>query len=317
LRYPLTLLASAVAAYALSFVLTVPANPEVQVWRQVNQRRMADMAETRAKIPDQPAIFFTGGSSTAFSIDPAIIEKHCGLPAFNFGLPAGAGPRYLLHQALGRTRSGDILVVGLEPDFLAFESDYPASMISFGLACLDGEPSGAVGGRSFDNRLTIPETFTLSRPGPRHLLMQVYRGVSGKDYRYSPDDYHYHGRMETAVRDPEMQAYRIAEGELHLSHSGETLLRTFRQAADRRGVRLFYAMPWRWTSAEYAGSTRHASAALLRDIDPIIPVIDDGSLGVSTDRSHFSDTNQHLTASGSLARTSALAPKLAQLLSKE
>ncbi|MCW1923520.1 hypothetical protein OKA05_13225 [Luteolibacter arcticus] len=316
MRYFFTLLASAAAAYVLSFILTVSTNPEIRVWREVDQRRKSDVAETRAKAPDQPVIIFTGGSSTAFSIDPAIIEESCGIPAFNFALPASAGPRYLLHQALERTRPGDTLVIGLEADFLAFESDYPASMFSFGLALLEGEPSATVGGESFGERLTLPETLTLSRPGPRYLMTLAYRGALGKGYRYTPQDYQYHGRMQTPVTEPGMTPHHI-EGELHLSKSGEHLLRTFRNAAQQRGIRLFYAMPWRWTAPEHAEASRLANAALLRDIDRIVPVIDDGSRGVSTDRSHFSDSHQHLTAAGSQARSRLLADALAGLLSRQ
>jgi hypothetical protein len=207
-------------------------------------------------------------------------------------------------------------VIGLEADFLAFESDYPASMFSFGLSLLNGKPSATVGGDSLGERLTVPEALTLARPGPRYLLTLLYRGASRKGYRYTPQDYRYHGRMETPVEDPGMTPHRI-DGELHLSRSGHRLLRTFRDAASNRGVRLFYAMPLRWTSPEDAEASRQANASLLRDIDQIIPVIDDGTRGVSTDRSHFADSHQHLTAAGSAKRTRALAPVLAKLLSRQ
>ncbi|MEK7950819.1 hypothetical protein [Luteolibacter soli] len=306
-------MASAAAAYLLGFVFIAPANPEIQVWRKVEQRRDGEIASARAQAPNQPVILFTGGSSTAFSVDPALIEQSCGIRAFNLAFPAAAGPRYLLDQALERSRSGDILVIGLEADFLAFESDYPASMFSFGLAVLDGKPSATVGGESLGEQLTVPQILTLARPGPRYLMTLLYRGLSGKGYRYTLQDYRYHGRMETSVEIPDMVPHNL-DADLHLSRSGERLLRTFRDAASQRGIRLFYAMPWRWTSPEHAEISRRANAALLRDIDPIISVVDDGTLGVSTERSHFSDSHQHLTATGSRVRTLTLAAKMESLL---
>lgn len=314
MRYLLTLLVSAVVAYLIGFILTVPANPEIHVWRQVDQRRDAEIEAVRKKAPDRSVIVFTGGSSTAFSIDAALIEESCGTPAFNFSLPVSAGPKYLLHHALERTRPGDTLVIGLEPDLLAFESDYDASMFSFGLAALDGEPSASVGGSTFGNVLSPSEALTLARPGPRYLLTLLYRSGSGAGYRYSLADYRARGRMETQVKNPDMRSHRI-DGELHLSKSGSRLLRSFSEAAHRRGVRLFYTMPWRWTEPDHATASRKANAGLLREIDLIIPVLDDGAYGVSTDRSHFSDSNQHLTAAGSIARTRALASILERRMS--
>ncbi|MCW1885177.1 hypothetical protein OKA04_10600 [Luteolibacter flavescens] len=314
MRYFLTLLASAVAAYVLGFVLTVPANPELRVWQGVDQRRKAELAEVRAKSPDRPVIFFTGGSSTAFSIDPAIIEGTCGMPAFNFALPASAGAHYLLHQALEQTKSGDVLVIGLEPDFFAYESDNPAGSLAFGLAVLDGQPSATVGGDTFGNSLSLPEYMTMARPGPKYLVTLLYRSASGKGYRYTPEDYRYHGRMETPVKEEGMPPLKL-EGEVRLAESGRKLLQGIKAAADKRGVRLCYTMPWRWTLPEDAAASREANAALLRDIGQIIEVVDDGTNGVATDASFFSDTPQHLTAAGSEARSRTLAPALKLLLS--
>ena len=157
------------------------------------------------------------------------------------------------------------------------------------------------------------EALNFSRPGARYLLTLVYRGLSGKGYRYKSSDYRLHGRIETSVEDPDMVPHDVLSPQ-GLSDSGKELLTRFRDAAARKKVRLFYAMPLRWTSAENAEVSRAANEGLLRQIDPIIPVIDDGTRGVSTERTDFSDSHQHLTAQGSLARSQALAGKLAELL---
>lgn len=313
MKFLYQLIASALAAYALSLVVTVWANPEIRFWRDVQLLRKSEMAAARGGESQKPLILFTGGSSTAFSVDPAVVEAACGKPAFNLALPAAAGPRYLLHQALENCREGDILVVGLEADFLAGESDYPAGMFSFGLALQEGRPSATVGNGSFPETLRIRDALNFARPGTRYLLTLAYRGLSGKGYRYRPSDYRYHGRLETPVEDLAMVPHDILSKQ-GLSASGRELLTQFRDAAALKKVRLFYAMPVRWTSVENAELSRSANEALLREIDPIIPVIDDGTRGVSTDRSHFSDSHQHLTAEGSLIRSRALAGKLAELL---
>lgn len=313
MKYLFQLIASAVAAYVLSLFMTVWANPEIRFWRDVQLLRKAEMEAARQREPEKPLILFTGGSSTAFSVDPAVVESACGQPAFNLALPAAAGPRYLLHQALENCREGDILVIGLEADFLAGESDYPAGMFSFGLALQEGRPSATVGNGTFPETLAMRDALNFARPGTRYLLTLAYRGLSGKGYRYQASDYRHHGRMETAVEDPAMVPHDVLSTQ-RLSDSGRELLTQFRDVAALKKVRLFYAMPVRWTSVENADLSRSANEALLREIDPIIPVIDDGTRGVSTERTHFSDSHQHLTAEGSLARSRALAGKLAELL---
>ena len=69
------------------------------------------LVQVRAEYLSTVSIIFI--TSCAFSIDPKIIEDKCGMPAFNLGLPVSAGPKYLLYQALEKTRPGDILVVAL------------------------------------------------------------------------------------------------------------------------------------------------------------------------------------------------------------
>lgn len=315
-KFLLKLIACGLLAYAISLALTVWANPEIRFWRDVQLRRQAEIGSARERQPHSPVILFTGGSSTAFSVDPAVVESACGMPAFNLALPAAAGPRYLLHQALEEAREGDVLVVGLEADFLAEESSYPAGMLSFGMALRGGKPSACVGSGTFPGTLKLRDALNFSRPGARYLLTLAYRGVSGEGYRYKPDDYRYHGRIETAVAHSSMVPQGVPPRR-ELSESGRQLLTRFREAAAAKKVRLFYAMPVLYTSAEHAEAARSANAVLLDSIDPLVPVIDDGTRGVATERDHFSDSHQHLTAEGSLARSQALAGKLAELLKAE
>ena len=316
MRFFLTLVASAVLAYVLSLILTIQANPEIRFWRDVQLRRQAEIESARQADPARPVILFTGGSSTAFSIDPAIVEEACKMPAFNLALPVSAGAHYLIHQALQTARPGDILVLGLEADMIATELDYPASMLSLGLGVFAGKPSDAVGGETFNATLEPREALTLARPGPRYLMTLAFRSASGKGYRYTPADYRYHGRMETPEQDPQMTANDVLQPR-KLSDSGRQLLLAVRDAADKKGVKLLYTMPWRLTSVENAEVSRLSNAALQDAVNPIITVIDDGTRGVATERGFFSDSPQHLTASGSAARSRAMAAKLSELLKQE
>ncbi len=316
MKFLFTLIASALAAYALSLWLTVAVNPESAFWHQVVEDRRAGLAEVRNANPDQSVILFTGGSSTAFSIDPAIIEEACGRPAFNLGLPASAGPRYILQQALEQARAGDVLVIGLEADFLAYEFPDLPSSFAWGIGIRDGEIAKTISGSHLTGPLRTRDVLNLSRPGARYLLTLGYRALTGKGYRYTAADMRYRGRIETQVDDPAMAPYDVLSA-TRLSASGRVLLEDVRQAAAARGVPLLYAMPWRYTSQENAETSRRSNAGLLADIDALVAVIDDGSRGVSTARDYFSDSMQHLSAAGSAARTRSLAPELRKHLAAD
>lgn len=310
MRFLALILACTAAAYALAFAIAVPGNPEVQFWRAVDQRRDLEIAAVRKADPAPPLLLFTGGSSCAFSIDPEIIESSCGRPAFNLGLPVAAGAKFLLHQALAKASPGDTLVVCLEPDLLTYPESYKPSTFSFGLATLAGDPSAAVGGSSFDRELTLRDYLNLSRTGPAHFATFIGKCAAGKKlYRYGLDDLHYHGRLESPDREPDLPRIGFKSAD-QLLPAARDLLTTFRQGADRKGVRLAYSMPWMLTAEPAATGNRATNRRILDAIDPILPVLDDGWLGVSTDPAHFSDSGLHLTAEGSRLRSSGLAKSL-------
>jgi hypothetical protein len=296
-------------AYAASAFITIPANPEIKFWSSVVQKRDQEIAAIRKQNPNQPILFFTGGSSCAFSIDPQIIEEICGLPAFNLGLPVSAGPKYLLHQALEKARAGDIIVIALEPDTLTYQSDYEVTSLTLGLAIKDRDPSGTVGGRSFNESLAFRDWLNLTRPGPGYIANYLGKAVTGKGYRYKNEDIRYHGRIETQVSDPNLpQAGRKSVTEI--CSSGRALLTKFKQAASQKNVSLFYSMPWVLNDKEAANHNREANRKIQESILPIMPVVDDGHQGVAIDSTFFSDSGLHLSAKGSSQRSIALGEAL-------
>ncbi|MEO7098012.1 MAG: hypothetical protein ABI162_01530 [Luteolibacter sp.] len=307
------LLICVILAYALAAYIAISANPEIKFWRSVDQLRNREIAAVRLTQPRTPIIFFTGGSSCAFSIDPIIIESTCGMPAFNLGLPVSAGPKYLLHQALEKTRKGDILVVTLEPDLLTYPDDFQPSQFGFAMAASANQPSAAVGGDSFGKSLAIREYLNLARPGPSYIATWIGKTMTGKSYRYQKIDIRYHGRIETQVSDPSLP--RLAAKKVTaLLPAARELLEMFQTAASARGVKVFYSMPWMLTAEAAALENKAANSKILESINTILPTIDDGYQGVATDPAFFSDTPQHLTATGSTLRSLALAKPLHKFL---
>lgn len=316
MRFLAAILATALATYAFGFWLAVPANPETRFWQHAIDLRDAEISQVRKVNPGSPIIFFSGGSSCAFSIDPGIIEQTCGLPAVNLGLPVAVGPKFLLHQALVRCRKGDILVICLEPDVLTFESDFAPTTLTFGLATMAGDQSATVGGASFGERLSLHDYLNHSRPGSGYISTSIGKAVTGRGYRYQFRDIRYHGRIETSVMSPSLPLAGV-KSKATVALTGRTMLETFQRSASRKGVRLFYSMPWLLTAESAAGNNRAVNRMILSSIQSTIPTIDDGYQGVATDPRFFSDSSQHLGAAGSAARSKALAGALFTVLNPE
>lgn len=309
MRFLLSIFLCVVLAYALAAYISIPANPEIQFWGSVKQQRDREIAAARAENPGKPLIFFTGGSSCAFSIDPKIIEETCGMPAFNLGLPVAAGPKYLLHQALEKAHKGDILIICLEPDLLTHPEDFAPSQFGFAMAVSTGQPSAAAGGSSFGESLGLREYLNLSRPGPSFIANSLGKSFTGKGYRYQQSDVRYHGRIETPVSDPSLPRAQ-AKGVTSLLPDARELLQMFQVTAATKGVRLAYSMPWLLTAEDAAPGNRAANLKILESINSILPAIDDGHQGVATDPALFSDSGLHLSAAGSALRSKSLAEAL-------
>jgi hypothetical protein len=310
MRFLATILASIFAAFSIGAYLTIPANPEVKFWSELVKHREVEIARIRKSQPNTPIIFFTGGSSTAFSIDPKIIEDICDIPAYNLGLPIAAEGKYLLHQALMQTQAGDILVVSLEQGLLThYSENNKPSKLGFALSASAGQPAEASGGGTFGMSPSISDYLNFSRPGATYLSTLAARVVIRKGYRYTPDDLRYRGRLETKIHDPNMHAAGKSNMP-HLSLDGNRLLTAFRDAANRRNVRVVYAIPWFYTTTKSIVECRNEKNTLLNDISTIMPTIDDGNLGCVDQPNWFSDTPQHLSKEGSLIRSRAIANTL-------
>lgn len=309
MRLIIKLAACTVFAYGLAAYMTVPGNPEIQFWKHVDECRDRELETIRKSSAGEPVLLFTGGSSCAFSIAPEIIEKTCGIPALNLGLPFSAGPKYLLDQALNKARKGDFVIVALEPDAIVYRSDFPPSSFSFGLAAIDGNPSAAVGKSTFGDSLALRDYLNYSRPGPTYTATWLGKSFTGKGYRYTHADIRYRGRIETPITMPSLPASSVIPPS-EISESGKTLLSEFKSSATARGVTVAYCMPWLLASDKHPEKIREANQNILESVQQVMPVIDDGFHGVATDPSYFSDTPLHLSAKGSVIRSQAVADAL-------
>ena len=63
---------------------------------------------------DEPKIVIVGGSSAAFGIDSAMIEKYTGMPVVNFGLYAALGTKLMLDLSRSGINEGDVVLIAPE-----------------------------------------------------------------------------------------------------------------------------------------------------------------------------------------------------------
>ena len=65
---------------------------------------------------EEEKIVVIGGSSVAFGLDSAMMEKYTGMPVINFGLYAALGTKLMLDLSLPEIGEGDIVVLAPELD---------------------------------------------------------------------------------------------------------------------------------------------------------------------------------------------------------
>lgn len=306
----ITLLFSLIAAYAISCALTIFVNPEVTFWNEAVSQRLDAIASIRAKEPGEPILFFTGGSSCAFSIDPEIIEKITGRPTINMGLPVAAGAHYIIHQALRQARLGDTIVYTTAADILTYsDQEFSPAKISFALESRRGLPTESAGASTFGKSLTIPEYFTLPRPGVDYLIVLAGRMPSGKGYRYKLPDIRSRGLIQTPIHDPSLKPTG-PRTVVTLSPEGRQLLETLVATAKQKGVRVVYSMPLTYTATTDLAASRNKNREFLSEIEKFMPVIEDGFSGAIDKIENFADGCRHLSEKGSRIRSEALAKAL-------
>src|SRR5688572_19597514 len=110
------LICMALAAWFLGALYTLRVNPEIAFYRHGHAIKMKWAQKLESNYTNKIVVF--GGSSCTTSIDGArMVELHR-LPVVNLGLHGGMGARILTLYGLAHVRSGDTLIVALEPDLL-------------------------------------------------------------------------------------------------------------------------------------------------------------------------------------------------------
>jgi hypothetical protein len=142
------------------------------------------------------------------------------------------------------------------------------------------------------------------RPGGYHVFTMLGKIARRQPiYRYKPTDFQEDGRQRTTVRIiPE------SPGDPgHVSAPGKKFLESLAKYCSETGIRVAYALPWRFASASDVARSQKVNRRFLVEVNEFLPVLKDETWGVYADASQYADTCWHLDGEGALHRTTVLA----------
>jgi hypothetical protein len=286
-------------------------NPEMQFWKIAAERKLSWVDQMRAK--HGHVIGVVGGSTTTFAIDGDMIEREYNLPVANLGLHAGVGADACAGFGFAALQPGDTLIVSIEPGMLTGEETGATSLATrLAYALQKPEMLHWQDGAGLSSRLA---DLTKLQPGGGHVITMLGKlALRMPLYRYNVEGSLPGGLQVTDDR----RNFRVApaatreDAKIELSPEGAALLAQIRQAAEQRGLRVAYVLPWSYVPEESSELQRQANSDFLDQVAAIMPVLHEPALGVHTERSEFADTAQHLTLEGATRRSRAFAETISR-----
>ena len=274
---------------------------------------------------DRPRVIFVGGSSMAFGMDGATVERI--LPDYksvNMGLHAKVGAPFMLWEISDDLREGDVVVLGLE--YAQYEQDLSSYFI---LRMINFYPRNI----RYVPWKQVPDV-ALSYIG--HLVRLGRRGVFGRLPKADPvyvrsgfneygDLIAHHsqrgGRARPAGEGPvrKRKAAVLMQGQQRPEKYTEKMmerLAEFHQRCQDKGVRVFIVWP------PVSQMDLDANRTLIDDLivtlksDQTIPIIQTPDEAVYEQRMFFDDF-YHLNKDGALLRAEDIARRLREVLDGE
>lgn len=271
----------ACGAMVLSVLYTLNLNPEIQFLKRAWQLKSEAIQNSSN---DGGRILFCGGSSVLVGIDPEEVEAHCHYPVINLGMAAGMGPGVLTELALNVARTGDFMIVSIEPDLLTMDQ---------GLSMLGSQVSWAVGHpewvpvNGLSQRIV---TLTHLRPGAYHAFTLLGKMLMKRPlYRYQAHELQSGGWQK--IETPQ-QSLGIPVFHFNLTAQGRSLLTRIVQECGKKQVKVSYRLNWHFVPKERLPHHQLGIQNFLSEIARIMPVID-GEGPELTDPSQFADTPWH------------------------
>lgn len=302
--FALGVLLVGLVAWAVGAFYSLRVNPEIRFWSSVASIETAYADKLTVERGAKTIVI--GGSSCAFAIDGERLLEQYKLPVANFGLHAGMGPKVPALFASDSLRTGDTLIVALEPYNLTDSLDATslATQFSFALGHWDW-----VTGEELGSRMASPLSALLAlRPDGHHLFTLLGKILLRRPlYRYDLEQVEPSGWQRAAVHLPFEGPPEVGA---RLSEGARGFLGALRAWCDARGIRLAYSLPWAYSPAHARAAFQRKNARFLSQVAEFMPVLRDENLGADSVAEHFADTCWHLAERGALLRTDSFADQL-------
>jgi len=294
------LLVVAVATWVVGAFYTMRINPEIAFFRHC--AAVKELWAEKLDLEHTNKIVFCGGSSCNTSVDGERLLNRYGLPALNMGLGAGMGAEVLTHYAQTAVRTGDTLIVGLEPDLLSGPLRIESLGAQFGFSI--GKPSLL----RDPYRVDWPSVLLDLRPGGYHTFTLIAKVILHRAlYPYFASELHPSGWHEVGERGIITSA---KEPPTKLSKEGRFWLVGLSKWCEQRNVRVAYTLPWGYCSPRNLPHFQGSNLRFLYEVAETMPVLKDPYLGADTNQAHFANTAFHPTGEGAALRTDELAREI-------
>lgn len=260
----------------------------------------------RLRSIDEPKIVVVGGSSVAFGLDSALLERYTGRPVVNFGLYAALGTKLMLDMSRKNINKGDIVILAPEMSEQTLSLYFNATET---WRALDSRPSMifAVGNDNYSDLAGsvfdyIGEKWSYLSAGTKPEISGVYTKASFNEY----GDIIYPRPGNTMRRGADSKNPIILDGSI-LSDEFADYINDYIKYCEKRGATVYFSYPPMNEGGIYdadAATAEAFDAALREKIDcEFISDIKDYIMGSE----FFFDSNFHLNDSGVPKRTARLA----------
>ncbi len=242
-------------------------------------------------------IVIIGGSSAAFGIDSALIEKYTDMPVVNFGLYASLGTKLMLDLSRSAIGEGDIVVVAPELDRQTLSLYFNSETT---LQAFDGNFSMLKGIRA-DNIFALLSGMWKFAADKRELIKN---GIPDPDGVYNANNFNEYGDLVYKRPQNEMQFYydpnvMIDPNPEILSSEFIDYLNDYTSYCKMRGAKVYYSFA-PMNERGFVGG--YDSLKLLDLADHIGSELDAAVISRATDyvydAGYFYDTNFHLNDAG-------------------
>ncbi len=267
---------------------------------------LCDKVDRLAEI-DEPKIVIVGGSSVAFGLDSALIERYTGMPVVNFGVYAALGTKVMLDLSSDYINEGDVIILAPELDAQTLSMYFNASTT---LQATDGRVDilSRVPGEHLFSLLGASWEFAANKI--EYITTGTHPSTTGA---YDPDNFNEYGDIVYERTENVMSLYCDPNTAVNLS--SEILdpefadyLNSYIKRAEKRGASVYFS----WCPVNEMSITEDTKSDeriaefesfMQENINcTFISSINDYIL----DAGYFYDTNFHLNDAGVMARTITL-----------